>query len=379
MTEDPRPAGSPTLEDVARAAGVSRATVSRVVNGVRNVDPVIQESVRQAVAATGYTPNRAARSLVTRRTDAIALVVSGAGDDPSPEAEAGGPYRAGPAGAGGGTRHADEPGGGAGSSFTAEVFADPFFGRVVTGIVNYLRPRGMYPVLMFAETSRARDEVVSYLRQGSADGALVVSTHADDPLPGLITDAGLPAVLYARPSRPTRISYVDLAHQDGARLAAEHLLARGCRRIATITGPLDVPAGQDRLAGFRDTMARAGRPYVPLAEGRFTQESGEAAMARLLAEHPDLDGVFAANDLMAVGACHVLREHGRRVPEDVAVIGFDDSSAAVACRPPLTTVRQPVEEMTAEMARLLLDRLAGPDRAVTSVIFEPSLVVRGSA
>ncbi|RYJ29315.1 transcriptional regulator [Streptomyces sp. L-9-10] len=379
MTEDPRPAGSPTLEDVARAAGVSRATVSRVVNGVRNVDPVIQESVRQAVATTGYTPNRAARSLVTRRTDAIALVVSGAGDDPSPEAEAGGPYRGGPAGAGGGARHADEPDGGAGSSFTAQVFADPFFGRVVTGIVNYLRPRGMYPVLMFAETSRARDEVVSYLRQGSADGALVVSTHADDPLPGLITDAGLPAVLYARPSRPTRISYVDLAHQDGARLAAEHLLARGCRRIATITGPLDVPAGQDRLAGFRDTMARAGQPYVPLAEGRFTQESGEAAMARLLAEHPDLDGVFAANDLMAVGACHVLREHGRRVPEDVAVIGFDDSSAAVACRPPLTTVRQPVEEMTAEMARLLLDRLAGPDRAVTSVIFEPSLVVRGSA
>ncbi|MCL7378111.1 LacI family DNA-binding transcriptional regulator [Streptomyces sp. 35G-GA-8] len=379
MTEDPRPAGSPTLEDVARAAGVSRATVSRVVNGVRNVDPVIQESVRQAVAATGYTPNRAARSLVTRRTDAIALVVSGAGDDPAPEDEAAAPHPAGPKDGDGVARHTDEPDGGAGSSFTAEVFADPFFGRVVTGVVNYLRPRGMYPVLMFAETSRARDEVVSYLRQGSADGALVVSTHADDPLPALITDAGLPAVLYARPSRPTRISYVDLAHQDGARLAAEHLLARGCRRIATITGPLDVPAGQDRLAGFRDTMARAGQPYLPLAEGRFTQESGEAAMARLLAEHPDLDGVFAANDLMAVGACHVLREHGRRVPEDVAVIGFDDSSAAAACRPPLTTVRQPVEEMAAEMARLLLDRLAGSDRAVTSVIFEPSLVVRGSA
>ncbi|MEV8395729.1 MULTISPECIES: LacI family DNA-binding transcriptional regulator [unclassified Streptomyces] len=379
MTEDPRPAGSPTLEDVARAAGVSRATVSRVVNGVRNVDPVIQESVRQAVAATGYTPNRAARSLVTRRTDAIALVVSGAGDDPAPEDEAAVPHPAGPKGGDGVARRTDEPDGGAGSSFTAEVFADPFFGRVVTGVVNYLRPHGMYPVLMFAETSRSRDEVVSYLRQGSADGALVVSTHADDPLPALITDAGLPAVLYARPSRPTRISYVDLAHQDGARLAAEHLLARGCRRIATITGPLDVPAGQDRLAGFRDTMARAGQPYLPLAEGRFTQESGEAAMARLLAEYPDLDGVFAANDLMAVGACHVLREHGRRVPEDVAVIGFDDSSAAAACRPPLTTVRQPVEEMAAEMARLLLDRLTGSDRAVTSVIFEPSLVVRGSA
>ncbi|WP_329061301.1 LacI family DNA-binding transcriptional regulator [Streptomyces sp. NBC_01429] len=376
MTEDLRPAGAPTLEDVARAAGVSRATVSRVVNGVRNVDPVIQESVRRAVAATGYAPNRAARSLVTRRTDAIALVVSGAGDDPDPARE----DRPAPDPAPGNDGDTDGAGGEDGSgSFTARVFADPFFGRVVTGVVSHLRPRGMYPVLMFAETSRAREEVLAYLRQGSADGALVVSTHAEDPLPALITEAGLPAVLYARPARPTRISYVDLAHRDGARLAAEHLLARGCRRVATITGPLDVPAGQERLAGFRDTMADGGHPYIPVAEGRFTQESGEAAMARLLAEHPDLDAVFAANDLMAVGACHVLREHGRRVPEDVAVIGFDDSSAALSCRPPLTTVRQPVEEMAARMARLLLERLAGSDRAVTSVIFEPSLVVRGSA
>ncbi|WP_285569604.1 MULTISPECIES: LacI family DNA-binding transcriptional regulator [unclassified Streptomyces] len=364
MTDDLRSAGTPTLEDVARAAGVSRATVSRVINGVRNVDPVIQEAVRRAVALTGYAPNRAARSLVTRRTDAIALVVSGAGVEPEPAA---------------GGQAADPADPENGSSFTAQVFADPFFGRVVTGVVNYLRPRGMHPVLMFAETSRAREDVVSFLRQGSADGALVVSTHAEDPLPGLLTDAGLPAVLYARPARPVRISYVDLAHQDGARLAAEHLLARGCRRIATIAGPLDVPAGQERLAGFRDTMARSGHPYIPIAEGQFTQESGEAAMERLLVEHPDLDAVFAANDLMAMGACHVLREHGKRVPEDVAVIGFDDSSAASACRPPLTTIRQPVEAMAAEMARLLIDRLSKPDGAATSVIFEPALVVRDSA
>ncbi|MEG9549119.1 MULTISPECIES: LacI family DNA-binding transcriptional regulator [Streptomyces griseus group] len=366
MTDDLRSAGAPTLEDVARAAGVSRATVSRVINGVRNVDPVIQDAVRHAVSVTGYTPNRAARSLVTRRADAVALVVSGAGVEPAAEEDS----------------DADasrRDGTGDAGSFTAQVFADPFFGRVVTGVVNYLRPRGMHPVLMFAETSRAREEVVAYLRQGSADGALVVSTHAEDPLPALIADAGLAAVLYARPARPVPVSYVDLAHQDGARLAAEHLLGRGCRRIATISGPLDVPAGQARLTGFRDTMARHGHPYVPTAEGQFTQESGEAAMERLLAEHPDLDGVFAANDLMALGACHVLREHGRSVPGDVAVVGFDDSSAALACRPPLTTVRQPVEGMAAEMTRLLLDRLARPDGPVTSVIFEPELVVRGSA
>ncbi|MFD4238228.1 LacI family DNA-binding transcriptional regulator [Streptomyces sp. NPDC058542] len=396
MTDDPRSAGAPTLEDVARAAGVSRATVSRVVNGVRNVDPVIQEAVRRAVSVTGYTPNRAARSLVTRRADAIALVVSGAGVEPEAsrrdsgtgasgggdgDGDRGGDGDGGGSGARAGGRAAgkDEDSGGSSGSFTAQVFADPFFGRVVTGVVDYLRPRGMHPVLMFAESSRAREEVVAYLRQGSADGALVVSTHAEDPLPGLIADAGLAAVLYARPARPVPVSYVDLAHQDGARLAAEHLLDRGCRRIATISGPLDVPAGHARLTGFRDTMARHGHPYIPVVEGRFTQESGETAMERLLAEHPELDGVFAANDLMALGACHVLREHGRSIPGDVAVVGFDDSSAALACRPPLTTVRQPVEGMAAEMTRLLLDRLARPDGPVTSVIFEPELVVRGSA
>ncbi|MEV6477055.1 LacI family DNA-binding transcriptional regulator [Streptomyces sp. NPDC051657] len=382
MTDDPRSAGAPTLEDVARAAGVSRATVSRVVNGVRNVDPVIQEAVRRAVSVTGYTPNRAARSLVTRRADAIALVVSGAGVEPEAsrrDSSAGASGDGDGGGAGARAAGKDEDSGGSSGSFTAQVFADPFFGRVVTGVVDYLRPRGMHPVLMFAETSRAREEVVAYLRQGSADGALVVSTHAEDPLPGLIADAGLAAVLYARPARPVPVSYVDLAHQDGARLAAEHLLDRGCRRIATISGPLDVPAGHARLTGFRDTMARHGHPYIPVVEGRFTQESGETAMERLLAEHPDLDGVFAANDLMALGACHVLREHGRSIPGDVAVVGFDDSSAALACRPPLTTVRQPVEGMAAEMTRLLLDRLARPDGPVTSVIFEPELVVRGSA
>ncbi|MFJ9543376.1 LacI family DNA-binding transcriptional regulator [Streptomyces sp. NPDC101225] len=342
---------APTLEDVAREAGVSRATVSRVVNGIRNVDPEIQELVRRAIERTGYAPNRAARSLVTRRAETVALVVSGAGD----------------------TSDAGQ------NAFAARVFADPFFGRVVGGIVGFLRPRSMHPVLMFAESAEARDEVLTYLRQGRADGALVVSTHAGDPLPALLADARLPAVLFARPSRPVPLSHVDLAHRDGARLAAEHLLARGCRQPATVCGPLDVPASQERLAGFRDTLARHGHPEVPVAEGGFTLDSGIAAMAELLERRPGTDGVFAANDLMAQGACQVLRERGRRVPEDVAVVGFDDSSIAVTCRPRLTTVRQPVEEMAAEMARLLDEHIRGVRTDPASVVFEPELVVRESA
>ncbi|MEV7995014.1 substrate-binding domain-containing protein [Streptomyces sp. NPDC086077] len=264
-------------------------------------------------------------------------------------------------------------------AFATRVFADPFFGRVVGGVVGHLRPRSMHPVLMFAETPEARQEVVTYLRQGSADGALVVSTHPDDPLPALLADARLPAVLFARPGRPVALSYVDLAHRDGGRLAAEHLLARGCRRVVTVAGPLAVAASQERLAGFRDTMARHGHPYLPVAEGGFTVDSGMAVMTLLLAEHPDLDGVFTANDLMAQGAVQVLRDHGRRVPRDVAVVGFDDSSVAVTCRPRLTTVRQPVEEMAATMARLLDEHIRGTRAEPTSVIFDPELVVRDSA
>jgi DNA-binding LacI/PurR family transcriptional regulator len=340
--------GTPTLEDVARAAGVSRATVSRVINGIRNVDPLIQETVRQALSDTGYVPNQAARALATRRSGAIALVVSGAGGDSE-----------------------EHP-------FPRQVFADPFFGRIADGVVGFLRPLGIHPILMFAETDETRAQVLTYLRQGNADGAVLVSTHAADPLPKLLVDAGRPAVLFARPAEPIPISYVDVAHRTGAKLAADHLVGGGRSRVATISGPLDVPAGQDRLAGFRDAMAGHGHPYVPAAEGGFTLASGETAMERLLAEQPDLDGVFAANDLMAQGALLTLHRHGRHVPRDVAVVGFDDSSAALACRPALTTVRHPVEDMAAEMGRLLLAHVEEPGHRVTSIIFEPTLVVRDS-
>ncbi|WP_018565279.1 LacI family DNA-binding transcriptional regulator [Streptomyces sp. PsTaAH-124] len=341
----------PTLEDVAREAGVSRATVSRVVNGVRNVDPAIQELVHRAVERTGYAPNRAARALVTRRAETVALVVSGAGDSPQDTQE----------------------------GFAARVFTDPFFGRVVAGAVGFLRPRSMHPVLMFAETAEDRQEVLTYLRQGRADGALVVSTHPDDPLPALLAEAGLPAVLFARPARPVALSHVDLDHRHGGRLAAQHLLARGCRRPATVAGPLDVPASRERLAGFRETLARAGHPRVPVVEGGFTLDSGFAATARLLDRHPGTDGVFAANDLMAQGACRLLAGRGVRVPQDIAVIGFDDSAIALSCVPPLTTVRQPVERMAAEMARLLDERVRGERAEPVSVVLAPELVVRESA
>jgi DNA-binding LacI/PurR family transcriptional regulator len=339
----------PTLEDVAQVAGVSRATVSRVINGVRNVDPQLHEVVWSAVDATGYVPNRAARSLVTRRTGTIALVVSDS------------------------ENHADD------DPFMSRFFADPFFGRVVGGLMSVIRPSGIQLALQLVGTQEARVRLVGDLRQGQSDGAVLLSMHPEDTLPRLLSEAGFPAVMIGRPAEPLPISYVDLANETGAALAAEHLLSRRRRHVAMISGPLYVPASQDRIAGFRQAMARNGNAFFPSAVGNFTRDSGERAMHELLDDHPEIDGVFAANDLMAQGAVAALHERGRRVPDDVAVVGFDDSSAALAARPALTTIRHPLEDMAAESTRLLLARVDDPSLRPTSIIFEPSLVVRQSA
>jgi DNA-binding LacI/PurR family transcriptional regulator len=338
----------PTLEDVAQVAGVSRATVSRVINGVRNVNPDLHEVVWNAVAATGYVPNRAARSLVTRRTGTVALVVSDS------------------------ETHDDDP-------FMSRFFADPYFGRIVGGLMSVLRANGVQLALQMVGTEDARTRLVGDLRQGQADGAVVLSLHPEDTLPAMLIEAKLAAVLVGRPARPVPISYVDLANDAGAALAAEHLVGRGCQRIAMISGPVNVPSSADRITGFRAAMARHGHAYVPSVAGNFTRDSGQEAMAHLLRDHSDLDGVFAANDLMAQGALAAAHEAGRRVPDDLAVVGFDDSSAAVAARPALTTIRMPLEDMAAESARMLLARIDDPGLRVTSVIYEPTLVPRASA
>ncbi|MEV0788004.1 LacI family DNA-binding transcriptional regulator [Kribbella sp. NPDC050459] len=333
---------TPTLEDVAKAAGVSRATVSRVVNGSTTVDPRMRHQVRKAIETTGYIPNAAARTLVNGRTGTVALVISGS--DGSAD----------------------------------QLFRDPFFGRITGGVLRHLRSRSMHPTLMLADSGQARQEAVDFVRRGNADGALLVSTHAGDPLPRLFVDAGIPAVLFARPAVPVPISFVDLAHAAGAALAADRLADRGCRRVVTIAGPADLPAANDRLAGFQRAMERRGVPYVEVARGNFTTDSGERAMAELLATVPDADGVFAANDLMAVGALRVLHEHGRSVPDDVALVGFDDSEPARLARPRLTTISQPVEQMAERMTAILLDHLSGATE-LTSVVFDPELIVRESA
>ena len=333
----------PTLEAVAARAGVSRATASRVVNGGDGVREPLVERVRRAVDELGYVPNQAARSLVTRRHDAVAVVVA------EPE---------------------------------TRVFADPFFALQLRGISKELTALDNQLVLLLTEGRDDHARVGRYLAGGHVDGALVFSLHLDDPLPGLIRRAGVPTVFGGRPGwsdgEGGDVVYVDSDNRGGARDAVRHLVGLGRTRVAHITGALDQTSAADRLDGYRDVMTDADPKLV--VPGDFTPAGGERAMRELLDHRPEVDAVFAANDLTAVGALRVLRERGRRVPEDVAVIGFDDMlPVAEQADPPLTTVRQDIEEMGRLMARLLLrglDRTTTDEDAPRSGVVLPTTLVR---
>jgi DNA-binding LacI/PurR family transcriptional regulator len=221
-----------------------------------------------------------------------------------------------------------------------------------------------------------------YLTPQHVDGVLLVSLHGDDPLPEILRTRGLPVVLGGRPPSGYGGAYIDVDNVGGATAGVAHLVAGGRKRIATISGPRDMGAGQDRLAGYRAALAAAGLEEDPglLVEGDFSEVSGLQAMRSLLACHPDLDAVFAANDLMAIGALRALRDSGRRVPEDVAVVGFDDSPLSRVTDPPLSTVRQPVDEMGREMAEMLLRLISGADGDIQqSAVLPTELVVRASS
>lgn len=332
--------GRPTLEMVAARAGVSRATVSRVVNGSQTVAPHIRESVLRAVQALGYVPNPAARSLVTQRTDSYALVV------PEP------PNR---------------------------VFSeDPFFPGVIRGVSQELESADKQLVLALANSETSHDRIERYAMAGHVDGVMFASMHGADQMPAALARLGIPVVCNERPlGGRARLPCVGVDNVGGATAATRHLVEAGRRRIATIAGPQDMVSGVDRLAGYRQALqGSASRSIV--AVGDFTRESGVVAMRQLLDDDPDLDAVFVASDLMADGALRTLRQAGRRVPDDVAVVGFDDIEIARYTEPPLTTVRQPIEEIGREMVRLIL-RLSAGERAADEIILATTLIVRESA
>jgi DNA-binding LacI/PurR family transcriptional regulator len=328
----------PTLDEVAARAGVSRTAASRVINNVPHVSRVKREAVERAVRELGYVPNPTARALATRKVGAVVLAAS-----------------------------SDEGG----------LFADPFFAEVVVGVSAALEQTDLELILVLANTSRGRDRLQTMVRSRRADGIMMMALRGDDPLGRLGEESGVPVVFGGLPLTGEPRWYVDADNKGGARLAAEHFARTGRTRPVMITGQLDTQVSAAREQGFSEGLMLAGIPLLDVASGEFQEEGGAEAMEQLLDAHPRLDAVFAASDGMAIGALRTLRRRGRRVPEDVAVIGFNDLASARHTNPPLTTVHQPVRALGHEMARMLVGAIDGHDPS--PLILPTRLAVRESA
>lgn len=328
----------PTLDEVALRAGVSRSVASRAINNTRDVSLGAREAVEKAVRELGYVPNPTARALATSQAGTVLLAVS----------------------------H-DEPG----------LFADPFFAQVIVGINAALEKTDLVLMLLLADSERGRERLERVLSSRRADGIMLLALHGEDPLYRLAQHLELPVVLGGRPLHGEPSWYVDADNRGGARIAAEHLIASGRRRIAAITGRQDTRAGVERHRGYREAMAVSGLEDSRTEIADFTEAGGAEAMRRLLERFPDLDAVFAGSDNMAAGAVRTLKAAGRSVPGDVAVVGFDDLPIARSTDPALTTVHQPVQALGQEMAKMLIALMAGEHP--TPLLLPTHLVVRASA
>lgn len=331
---------SPTMEEVARWAGVSRSTVSRVINNNPHVRAETRERVRQVIRKSSYQPHAVARSLVTNRTQIVGMVI--------PEA-------------------------------VTTLFTDPFFSILLRGTTNACNAHRYQLMLsLFAASADQQERYQNLLGNGYLDGVIVASASLDDPLISNLLHDRVPVVSVGR---HPQVHFVDVDNLGGARMAVEHLIRLGHRRIATITGPLGMAHGQDRLEGYRQALAAHRIPVEEdlIVEGDFTEGSGLASMQRLLPADPT--AVFVASDTMAVGALKALRQAGREVPQEIAMVSFDDIPVASAIEPGLTTVRQPIERMGSMAVEVLLSLVESSPEAeapVHRIILPTELVVRAS-
>jgi len=336
--EDRPHAAAPTLAEVARVAGVSIATASRVLNNSAPVSSAARQQVREAAIRLGYVRQRAVPVRSRPRVRTVAAVIC---------------------------------------ANQSRFFSDPFFSRLLNTASEVFAANDV-PLMVITATDERLPTVERYLTSGQTDGVLLLADHGRYPLSAALTASGVPVVTVGRPLRATRVSYVDADNHGGARAGVEYLIRRGRRSIVAIAGPPDTAVGADRLAGYRAAIAAARLTEAGIAYGDWSHASGIHAMWRLLDQRPALDAVFVASDIMAAGALHALRRAGRRVPEDVAVVGFDDLVLAQHTTPPLTTVRQPIERFGTVAAQHLMAVLDG-EHCAEAVVLPTTMVVRQSA
>lgn len=328
-----------TLEDIAKASGVSRSTVSRVINGDDNVKPETREKVMQIIHKTNFQPNLAARGLAAGRTNVLGLVI--------------------PAG-------------------VATIFSDPYFPLLIQGVSSACNAMQYTVMLWLAEPEYERRMISQILHNGLVDGVIVSSMLMDDPIVRSLYDSKMPFILVGR--HPVlNVNYLDADNFQGGLTAASHLIQIGRKRVGTITGPQNTIAGHDRYQGYVEALRQRNIPLLPdlVAEGDYSELGGYTCMKELL--NHQMDAVFVASDAMAYGALRAIREANLRIPEDIAVVGFDDLPGSGRANPPLTSIRQPVHHMGSVVAETLVDIIHHPSNQPRHVILPTELVIRESS
>lgn len=327
-----------TLNDIAEASGVSRSTVSRVINGDENVKPETREKVMEVIGKVNFQPNLAARGLAAGHTNVLGLII--------------------PAG-------------------VSNIFSEPYFPLLIQGVSTACNALEHTVMLWLAEPEYERRMVNQITHNGLVDGVIVSSMLMDDPIVQSLSSSKMPFILIGW--HPVlEVNYLDVDNCKGASDATSHLLRLGRKRVATITGPRNMISGHSRYQGYLSALEQRNVPFSPdlVVEGDFSEMSGYTCMQKLLGRQ--VDGVFIASDSMAYGAMRAIREANLRIPEDIAVIGFDDLPASARTTPALTTVRQPILRMGSIAAEILVDIIRYPKTQPRHVILPTELVIRES-
>jgi LacI family transcriptional regulator len=327
-----------TLEDIARLSSVSRSTVSRVINGDEKVREETRRHVLDVIQQNNFHPNMAARHLAAGRTNVIGLVI---------------PARVG------------------------TIFNDPYFSQLIQGVSAACNAKEYSVMLWLAEPEYERRMIRQIVSNGMVDGVVVSSTLTDDPIVGSLHNSNVPFVLIGH-HPALEVNSVDIDNTQAAQQATIHLINCGRSYLATISGPQNQTAGQDRLRGFRLAIEQKGMIFdaALAAEGNFTEAGGYTAMQKLLPAHPD--AVFVASDMMAAGALRAIRETSLKVPQDIAIVGFDDIPVAAQLNPPLTTIRQPIQRMGSLAVETLIDVIHQPETQPRRIVLQPELIIRAS-
>jgi DNA-binding LacI/PurR family transcriptional regulator len=337
MPKRSEPPAVATIKDVAGRAGVSTATVSRVLSGITGVREPLKSQVIDAARMLGYRPNRAARDLRARSSRTIGVLI--------PDIE------------------------------------NPFFTSVIRGIEETLQATGYS--LQLANYNEDPDRETTHLETFRAEGVgglIFAASRTPSPLYQLLSDSGMTMVAVSRAPGRLRVDQVTTANRDGAYTATTHLISRGHRRVAFINGPAELNTARDRQEGYEAALRDSGLPVEErlIVHCDFRQRAGYEAMNRILESGSKPTAVFAASNLLTLGALQAIHEHALDIPGQIAIVGFDDMSWAMSLRPPLTTVAQPAIEVGQTAAQLLLDRLRKPDQPRKQIVLETHLMVRAS-